>query len=229
VRNHRPFLALALAALLAPGLHARQPLAARVDRVGDSIVFTGQINPRSAARFLQLLQQPGVRRLVISSPGGNVAAALDMAEAIHAHQLDLSVPAACLSSCANYIFPAARRKTLGAPGVVGWHGNMAHVLYLQQAGRSQWPPADMREARQLARREAAFFRGIGVDGFVCWFGKIAPYAVDDFYGLSVADMARFGIREVEVLAPHGRVPAGVQPIAVDWATLESSRPTVRLE
>jgi hypothetical protein len=224
-----PFFALALAGLLALGAHAQQPPAARVERINDTILFTGQINPRSAAQFLQLLQQPGARRLVISSPGGNVAAALDMAEAIHAHQLDLDVPSACFSSCANYIFPAARRKTLGAPGVVGWHGDMAHVLYLQQAGLAQWPPEVMREARELARREAAFFRRIGVDGFVCWFGKIAPYDVDEFYALSVQDMARFGIRHVEVLDPRGPLPANVRPIAVDWETLQATRPAVRLQ
>ena len=106
------------------------------------------------------------------------------------------MPDACLSSCANYIFPAGRRKRLGHPRAVGWHGNMAHVLYLQASGQANWSEPALEEARQLARREAAFYRRIGVDGFVCWFAKIAPYDIDDSYSLRVEDMARFGISGV---------------------------------
>ena len=89
----------------------------------------------------------------------------------------------------------------------------------------------MADARRLARREAAFFRRIGVDGFVCWFGKIPPYGEREFYALSVRDMARFGIRDVIVrAAPAGAVPAGaVRLVKVNWASLERVRPVLRLD
>lgn len=219
---------LALVALAGPG--CAQVLAApTVKRMADAVVIHGRIDARTASAFRRLLDDPTIRRLVITSPGGIVSAALDMAEAIHAHQLDVEVPSACFSSCANYVFPAGRHKVVGFPGAVGWHGNIAHVLYLQQTGQASWNDKELAQARVLARREADFFRSIGVDGFVCWFGKIAPYHVHDAYYLSAEDMAGFGIHDVRMGAAPQAADAGVQPLHVDWSTLEAARPQVRLD
>ena len=87
----------------------------------------------------------------------------------------------------------------------------------------------MAQARELARREDAFFRRIAVDGFVCWFGKIPPYQASDFYTLTPADMAGFGIRDVSVRDPAAPPSGDIRLIAVDWGTLEAGRPSVRLQ
>ena len=222
----------ALSGLLAAAPHttAQAQPAATVEAIGDAIVFTGQINQQSAASFLRLLQDPGIRRLVITSRGGIVTASLDMAVAIHERRLDIEVPTTCHSSCANYIFPAARQKIVGRPDAVAWHGNMTHVMYLQQTGQATWSEEMIESARQLAAREAQFYRRIGVDGFVCWFAKIAPYNMDDFYSLSVDDMRRFGMANVSVResSPPQADAGDVRQVQVDWAGLEAIRPAVRL-
>jgi hypothetical protein len=143
----------------------------------------------------------------------------------------VEVPESCLSSCANYVFPAGRHKLLGRPDAVGWHGNMAHVLYREQSGQERWSPPVMADARRLARREAEFFRRIGVDGFVCWFGKIPPYAEREFYFLSARDMARFGIRDVVVRAAPASAASSkeMRLVTVNWASLERVRPVLRLD
>ena len=106
----------ALTALVALAPHAPAQAqaqgAATVAASGDAIVFSGQLNQQSAAAFIRLLQDPGIQGLVITSRGGMVTAALDMAVAIHERQLDIEVPTACLSSYANYNFPAGRHKLL---------------------------------------------------------------------------------------------------------------------
>jgi hypothetical protein len=224
--------ALALLAALAGHPHAQTPTAVTtVQQVDDAVIFSGRISPRSAAEFLQLLQDPSITRLVITSQGGIVSAALDMGLAIHERQLDVEVPTACLSSCANYIFPAARRKTLGKPGAVAWHGNMAHVLYLQRTGRASWNEQQMEDARQLAKREAEFFSRIGVDGFLCWFAKLDPYKVDHYYYVSIADMERFGIPSVTMRDASPPLPDDehLRFVRVDWDGLEQARPAVRLD
>jgi hypothetical protein len=227
-RLFRSFPALLLALALGWGALLPPAAATSVEQVGDAVVFRGRIDQASVAAFLQLLEDPRVTRLVITSLGGLVAPALDMAEAMHARGIDVEVPESCLSSCANYIFPAGRHKLLGRPDAVGWHGNMAHVLYREQSGQERWSAPVMADARRLARREAEFFRRIGVDGFVCWFGKIPPYAEREFYALSVRDMARFGIRDVSVrAAPAGAAPARL--MKVNWASLERGRPVLRLD
>jgi hypothetical protein len=225
----RALAGAALALLLGAAQAQGQP-AARIE--GDAIVYQGRIEAGGVQDFLKLLQDaPAVTRLVITSGGGAVAAALDMADAVHARALEVDVPNACFSSCANYVFPAGRRKRVGRVGAVAWHGNMAHVLYLAQTGQGAWNDAQLASARLLARREADFYARIGVDGFVCWFGKIAPYEVPGFYTLSAQDMARFGIRDVAVAGgvPPGLVDEDVRLIAVDGARLEADRPAVGIE
>lgn len=224
-------LALLLASVGPAGAQAQGRPATVVEAVDDAVIFRGRIDARAAARFMELLRAPKITRLVISSGGGNVAAALDMALAVHARRLDVDVPRICHSSCANYIFPAGRRKTVGRPGAVAWHGNMTHALYLHQAGKEPLDPQPLESARELAGREAEFYRRIGVDGFVAWFAKLEPYNVEDFYALSAPDMERFGIRDVTApAAPDGEPDQdGVRMVRVDWSRLEADRPAVRLE
>lgn len=223
-------LAVLLAGAAAAGLAQAQSPHARVERAGDAIVFRGRIDGPSTAVFLHLLQDPAVRRLVITSPGGLVTFSLDMAEAILDRGLDLEVPEACLSSCANYILPAARRKRLGSATAVGWHGNIGHVLYLHQVGERSWSEAELASARLLARREDAFFARAGVDGFVSWFAKLAPYKVQEFYALSPQDMALFGIRDVSIdPVSSAPPPEGVRLVSVDPYVVRRIRPVVRLD
>ena len=215
------FTVAALLLALAAGAQAQS---ANVRQQGDTIYFEGRIDSASAARFVQLLADPGVRTLVIRSQGGLVGPALDMGEALFARGLDVEVQESCLSSCANYVFPAGRNKVLSGPLAVGWHGNMAHVLYRAARGEETWSEPDLAQARLLAQREEAFYRRIGVDGFLCWFGKLPPYSVDEFYTLAPQDMGRFGITGVMVRNPDAAGATDVQRLALDPAAVTAIRP-----
>lgn len=229
MRRHFRSHVLSVLLAFAAGLAHAQPQGTAVQRLGDTIIFNGPIDFRSAESFLNLLQGEPLRRVVITSPGGMVVPALDMAEAIYARGLDVEVPHACLSSCANYIFPAGRRKLIGRAGVVAWHGNMAHVVHLHETGQATWSEELIADARALARREAAFFARVGVDGFICWFGKIQPHGEEDFYSLSAEDMGKFGIRGITDAHISAQVQLpGIRRIRADDAVL-ASRPLVRLE
>lgn len=219
--------ALAAAALaLAGGLASGQP--ADVRQVGNAIRFDGRIDQPAVDEFLRLLRDPAIRLLQIRSPGGLVAPALQMAQAVHERGMDLEVQGACFSSCANYIFPAARHKLLSGPAAIGWHGNMTHVLYRHQMGLEHWTSEEVAEARRLARLEQAFYRRVGMDGYAAWFAKLPPYSVDAFYTLSPADMARFGIDAVSIRDPQGAFAPDVRLVTVDWTQLAARRPVVSL-
>lgn len=208
----------------ATGVHA-QGQSARVEQRGDAVVVQGRIDEESATRAIALIQDAWVTKLVITSGGGLVDASIDLAEAVNARALDVEVPVACMATCANYVLPAGRHKVLGRPAAVAWRGNMAQLLYLQRTGQGSWSDQELSEARRLALRESAFFARIGVDGFVCWFAKLPPYAIDEFFSLSVQDMAGFGIREVQLQDSGLPLTGGlVQEVSVDWAHLESIRP-----
>lgn len=65
--------ALALLVACADHGHAQAPPAATVEAVDDAVIFKGHINTRSAAKFLQLLQDPKLTRPVITSGGGSAS------------------------------------------------------------------------------------------------------------------------------------------------------------
>ena len=147
---------------------------------------------------------------MITSSGGAVEAGIALGTWVFEHQLDVEVPKYCLSSCANYVFPAGNRKYIGPGAVVAWHGNYHHLketgLWVEDiAMRMQRYGEDATTAREEARAEMErlvrieqdFFIRIGVDQYLCWVGKMPPYNAPNYYFLSPEDMAGFGITQVQ--------------------------------
>lgn len=68
-----------------------------------------------------------VSRIVISSYGGDAEAAMRIGRIVHENKMDIFPWGLCLSSCANYIYLAARDKYYGlydnAGPVIGFHGS----------------------------------------------------------------------------------------------------------
>jgi hypothetical protein len=95
---------------------------ASYDEKDQALCFQGLINKVSATQAIEILKSKPVKTLVISSPGGSVLYALDMAEYIQAKKIDIVINRVCVSSCANYLFLAARYKYVTEGSFVGWHG-----------------------------------------------------------------------------------------------------------
>jgi hypothetical protein len=183
---------------------------------GDATaVYRGAISAENNAGFFARVADLPVRLLLIDSGGGDVAAAIELADWVHARQLDIAVTGVCLSSCANYVFPAARHKEIRAGAIVAWHGNYHHLahtglwrddvlLRMQRDGEDRQTATRYVQSQvaRLVALERDFFARIGVDEQVCWIGKQPPYNVADYYFLSAADMARFGISRVQVPAGY---------------------------
>ena len=181
------------------------------------VQYRGPISAEHNRQFFAAVADRPLQRLSITSSGGEVDAAIALGEWVFARRLDIEVPDYCLSSCANYVFPAGRRKRIQTGAVVAWHGNYRH---LQQTGlwrddvtaRMQRPGEDRQTASRYVRAQVAyltglehdFFEHIGVDGMLCWIGKLPPYNVPDYYFLSTHDMARFGVDQVQVPPDYAR-------------------------
>jgi hypothetical protein len=192
------------------------PVSAPAGAAGNATVeYRGAISTANNAGFFARAAGKEVRHLLIDSGGGDVAAAIELADWVHARQLDITVTGVCLSSCANYVFPAARRKEIRAGAIVAWHGNYQHLahtglwrddvtLRMQRDGEDEQTATRYVQAQvaRLVALERGFFARIGVDERVCWIGKQPPYNVADYYFLSVADMARFGITGVQAPAEY---------------------------
>ena len=189
-----------------------------VDVHGDTLVYHGDLTADGLQRLqaAYLAADPVARWLEIDSGGGEVNVAMDFGEWILSGGLAVLVTNRCLSACANYVFPAASVKVIEAGAVVAWHGSAIQSEAASRAAidavieRDVLPATDPRERETmrsrligdtlayLARteaRQAAFFRRLGVDERITRIGLEHP-AVTDFWFVSVATMARFGIDRV---------------------------------
>lgn len=178
-----------LAALLAFGLAAPASAApgaastdvpdwgitpAQVYVEGDSVHLYGSLDRDAALRLRQLLDEaaPTVTRLVIASNGGDALWSVMAAEAVHARNMEVVVAGkGCGSSCANYLFTPARKKTLSPGAMVLWHyscptsysedpawwrtwlaGNYGQALKIEPPGEGE-PAPDPAQVRQQFEAE----------------------------------------------------------------------------
>lgn len=193
--------------------------------------YFGEISAQHNRRFLDSVAGRRVTRLVVDSEGGEVAAGIALGLWVFEHRVDVEVSGVCLSSCANYVFPAGRRKFIRPGAVVAWHGNYRH---LEETGlwedevplRMRRYGEDLESARrrvhaqveQLVALEREFFDRIGVDEYLCWVGKMPPHEVPNYYFLSRADMARFGLTGLHT--PDGYVDTELSGLPYDIVYLD---------
>jgi hypothetical protein len=216
---------------------------------GTTVVYVGILNDQNIERFLEIVRDKEVLRLIISSGGGEINAGMRLGDWVFDNNVDIVIERICASSCANYVFTAGRRKTLNEGAIVAWHGNI-----LQKTGFSN---EELREtvtqtfetlsedvkkeldletmvARTILQmgeyrvagieNQARFFEKIGVDEFICRIGN-EKYGALDFFTLSVEDMARFGVSNVQAswnydnvdLTPFHRKGKSIQFIKIDDA------------
>ena len=209
-------------------------LSAAAAALPDGVVhYQGPISAEQNRQFFAAVAGRSLRRLAITSSGGEVDAAIALGEWVFAQRLDIEVPDYCLSSCANYVFPAARHKLIRAGAVVAWHGNYRH---LQQTGlwqddvavRMQRDGEDEQTATRQVRAqvdylvglEHDFFARIGVDEYLCWVGKRPPYSAPDYYFLSTHDMARFGVDQVQAPPDYAHTDVSRFADSVVYSELE---------
>lgn len=86
------------------------------------ITYSGSITSESLKDFEAAINSGKFSTLVVNSQGGDVVGAMGIAELVSKTQLTLIVDGECSSSCANYIFPAAKRKKVVKGSVVAIHG-----------------------------------------------------------------------------------------------------------
>lgn len=223
----------AIATLLAlAGCAASAPPSVVVS--GATVLIQGPITEATAVAFQRAVGRGEVSRVLLASGGGLVESALAIATEIRNRRLDVEVIGNCFSSCANYLFPAGATKTISGPGVVAWHGNMGHLLHLHASGERPLETTPLAAVQRLAQMENEFFDRIGLDPFICWFGKIEPHRARNLYFLDVDDMARFGLSGVKARPDYARMDVSahnaqgvvnLQHIKVDWDQLR--RPPAR--
>lgn len=221
----RAFASALLWLACAAGAYARDPEPAPAIAVeGHAIVYRGGIDAPSVARVRALLEsEQGIRELAIESQGGDIAAGLDLGELVQRHGLDVrATGSACWSSCANYVFVAGRHRSIDPGTVVVWHGSAiqagladgVNVSSIEAGlGRplNRWEKRRIERmahmyVRDMQRRQARFYRSMGVDERITVFGQDVGCACE--WTLPVEDMAAFGLAPVRAPEDYGLRPPG---------------------
>ena len=212
-----------------------------VTRRDEQVKYVGEMTDAGFAALERLTRGRKIQTLVVDSAGGEILTSMDFGDWVANRKVDVVVERLCLSSCANYIFPAARTKLIEPGAVVAWHGSARQrdlLVELNQtidervdklrlsAAEKERKREQMRRAtadylRGAQLRQDAFFRRIGVDEYVSRIGN-EEYYVGGLYYLSVEDMARFGITNV-------RAPPDYEQTDLSALTRETHLPITYLK
>ena len=214
------------------GLHMNQ-VSPSEQTLKKTAIYSGEISKERNAVFLNQYKTQPPDKIIITSSGGEVAAAITLARWIYRYQIDVEIDQYCLSSCANYLFPAANRKIIQPGAIVAWHGNYHHLkktgLWKSEINaRMEKYKTDYRTAKmtiesqvdELVKMEHDFFNDIKVNQFICWVGKMPPYNVADFYFLSRQDMAHFGINKIVLNHDYATTDITAFPYDVIYLNLD---------
>lgn len=121
--------------------------------------MTGEIVDADAKPMLAYLRK-GVETIVVRSGGGSVVGALSMAKEINQRRIHVIVDRYCLSSCANYLFVAAARKSLLPGAVLGFHGGVYGDPPIQNSRPNKTRMGSVSMA-DFWKEDDVFFKQIG--------------------------------------------------------------------
>ncbi len=128
---------------------------------GDLIVYKGNTTLQLVNCLLGAPKE--AERLVITSRGGAVDDAVFAAYLVARRQLDVEVVGQCMSSCANYILPAAEHIFLDRHSIVAVHGSPgrpdreAMIAAFAKAGWTSERPAFEEELERNLLMDEEFF------------------------------------------------------------------------
>jgi len=90
-----------------------------------TLCLNGKLASGTGAQLAtQLRALPAAPIIVIRSPGGEVEAAMELAEAVHDRHATVIAVDLCFSSCANYLLAAGRRRIVAPGTLLAFHGGV---------------------------------------------------------------------------------------------------------
>lgn len=174
---------------------------------GGNLIYQGEITEESNNSIFSSFRNAKIKpnRLLISSHGGAIGDGLALGNWVRENNLNVEVTGTCLSSCANYVFPAGNLKYLRKDSVLIWHGS---------AWQPQWDSAEELSDKfktyitVMRKKETDFYADIEVDNLLPVYGqsKISLWDyIQSFFGkgtvgydYSIADMKKFGVKNIVV-------------------------------
>lgn len=194
-----------------------------LEQGSKEITLIGSIDTAMATKFqAALAENNNIDTLVIDSYGGDIDAAMDIAELIGRRKMHMVVDGRCLSACANYLFPAAATKIVLPGSVLAIHGLTVNYVDGGQVKRvSESQAADLFQSSVLSQNRDQFKRSVArQDAFYRQLGlRTDLYAVFAHYLGHRKQL--FGTDMIST-TQHAQGCPPVQMWALDKAQLEAS-------
>lgn len=237
--------AMLAAALLPLSAHAAEETvdATQVYLMDGELHYVGKLSAEANAKLFALYaaQEKKPTTLSIRSPGGDTNIGMALGLWVYYYKLDVKVMESCFSSCANYVFTAARNKIVSNFAVVGYHGGLSSTIFrisdesLVEVAKKF--DGDLEKARNAivehvrasrdkdAEWEAKFFKIVGVQQRITTLGqadeymKAAPAAAIGWY-YDIEDFAKLGVSNITVLDPPWQPKLLVPGASVFKVTVE---------
>jgi ATP-dependent protease ClpP protease subunit len=196
-----------------------------------------QANAKLFAFYDSLKDKPTT--LSIRSPGGPTTQGLALGKWVQDHKLDVKVLEYCMSSCANYVFPAGAHKVVSNFAVIGLHGGLSSTSFsFDEATKKMLDALPAKERQAMldqidasikgdAVKEQAYLKALGVRADYVTLGQQERYQKlyrDDpktmGWTYSLEDFGRLGIHDISVINPPWRPGAAMKNMSFAVLKLE---------
>jgi hypothetical protein len=187
----------------------------------DKIRFANIIDHNSVKKFKSKHAKSSASTVILVSRGGDVDAAIDLANWILDREMNIEVQSVCFSACANYLFLAGKKKIIGDLAVVLWHGGMhqkdlreKYLNYKQSTEPLLQNPrllggskVNQRSAKddsvffseyiRVRTKEDAFMKRVGVDEYLFRLGQEPTWYEPDCWSASIGVLEKLGVKGIE--------------------------------
>lgn len=195
--------------------------------INESALFSGLINKNTVNVFIAQHQNKKIKKIIVDSGGGEPIAAMRFGEWIHDNNIDIEVNGICMSSCANYLFTAAKYKTISSQSIVGWHGgaeqknfrdldleydviyaNLKNKIALTEKQKLRLLDNKMIQNYEYSQKsrpkQNTFYAKVKVSEYITRAGQ-EPTNFKSIWTLSRNDLKKFGVCNVNLPLGYGNL------------------------
>ncbi|MCG7514169.1 hypothetical protein [Vibrio sp. MMH1-50] len=182
------------------------PTASKVIIVGDTLVYDGVISGGDVLKAIRLVKSSDkkIKKLRITSPGGEIDTGIEFGYFVKENNLDVEVSRLCFSACANYVLTAANSITIKKDALIGWHGGalQSDELWKQTIPNGYWNQYE-GYLNHLRVKEKAYFNYINVDPYITVYGQIRDRScqknkLTEGWYYSLNDLKQMGVKNVDL-------------------------------
>ncbi|HCT8865982.1 TPA: hypothetical protein OUA93_003020 [Klebsiella variicola] len=172
--------------------------------VFDTLYVDGNISKNDDKVLSEIIENHiiPVRTISINSGGGDIETAINIGSIIYDKGISIEVRRLCLSSCANYLFPAARNKIINYGSIVGFHGSPnsddSKLITTVDGVTTSDPVIKDKIFSEIRKTDKLFYNKIHVSWMMPLCGQNENIGDPDT-GLSTyneKDFAQFGVKNI---------------------------------